>query len=267
MSCPVSSRGRLILVEDALQGAVFGGFVGSVGGPAGPDYVDPGAGEDTHGVGVVVSAGSGAGVEVGGPWVGVAAVTGEVADRVAELFVGAPAEADDLDLAGLAGRGGDTGEAGQRVGGGEPAAGVADLGEQPSGAHAARPGQAGEDRGVGVQVELFGDAGGQRLDLDGDGAQHGDERGGDGGGGLGGRAGRAGGGVGEALVQGVGRGAAAVADRGQPGRPSLRGEPVGAVLGGEALEEAQADVGVDVGEQPDRAGEADLQVGTQLVGH
>ena len=31
MSCPVSSRRRLILVEDALEGAVFGGVVGGVG--------------------------------------------------------------------------------------------------------------------------------------------------------------------------------------------------------------------------------------------
>ena len=91
-------------------------------------------------MGVVVSAGAGSAVEVGGPGVGVAAVAGEVAERVAELFVRAPAEADDLDLAGLAGGGCDPGQAGQRVGGGEPAAGVADLGEQPGGADAGRSG-------------------------------------------------------------------------------------------------------------------------------
>ena len=109
--------------------------------------------------------------------------------------------------------------------------------------------------------------GGEGLDLGGEGAQHGDERGGDGGGGVPGRAGRAGGGVAQPGVQGLGWGAAAVAHRGQPGRQALRGEPVGTILGGEALQEAQADVGVDVGEQPDRAGEHDLQVGAQLVGH
>src|SRR5689334_10148048 len=84
------------------------------------------------------------------------------------------------------------GPAGKRAGGGEPAAGVADLGEQSGGADAARAGEAGEDRGVGVQVELFADAGGHRLDLGGEGAQDGDERGGDRGGGVGGRASGAG---------------------------------------------------------------------------
>src|SRR4249919_1487857 len=105
MSCPVSSRGRLILVEDALQGAVFGGVVGGVGGPAGPDDVDPGAGQDAHGVGVIVSAGARTAVEVRRPGVGVAAVAGEVTDRVAQLSVRAPAEGDDFDLARLAGGG------------------------------------------------------------------------------------------------------------------------------------------------------------------
>src|SRR6476659_8490546 len=85
MSCPVSSRRWLILVEDALEGAVTLGVVGAVGAPAGPDDVDPGAGQDAHGVRVVVSAGAGSPVEVGGPGVGVAGVAGEVADRVAEL--------------------------------------------------------------------------------------------------------------------------------------------------------------------------------------
>lgn len=88
MSCPVSSRHLLILVEDALEGAVAVGVVGDGLVPAAPDDVRPGAGEDAHGVGVVVAAGAGALVEVGGPGVGVAGVAGEVAQRVAQLFVG-----------------------------------------------------------------------------------------------------------------------------------------------------------------------------------
>ena len=65
-------------------------------------------------------------------------------------------------------------------------------------------GRDGEDVVVGVQVELFGDAGGQRVDLCGDGAQGGYERGGDRGADAGGRAGHAAWGVGQPLVQGLG---------------------------------------------------------------
>ena len=45
------------------------------------------------------------------------------------------------------------------------------------------------------------------------------------------------------------------------------GEPVGSLLAVEAVQETQADRGVDVGEQADRAGEHQLQVGAELVGH
>lgn len=62
-----------------MVGRVVGGAVL----PAVPDGVEPGAGQDAHGVGVVVSSGDGAVVAVGGPEVGSAAVTGEVADGVA----------------------------------------------------------------------------------------------------------------------------------------------------------------------------------------
>ena len=98
---------------------------------------------------VVVSASTGFAVEVGGPGVGVSAVAGEVADRVAQLFVHGPAERDNAHLAGLAGGGCHAGQGGQGAGGGEPAAGVADLAEQPGGAHGAGPGQGGEDAAVG----------------------------------------------------------------------------------------------------------------------
>ena len=97
-------------------------------------------------MGVVVSSGAGAVVEVGGPGVGVSAVAGEVGDGVAELFVCGPTESDVFDFAGLAGGGGDAGQAGQRFGGGESGAAVADLGEQAGRAEGARAGQGGEDR-------------------------------------------------------------------------------------------------------------------------
>jgi len=139
----------------------------------------PGSGEDADGVGVVVAAGAGSLVEVGGPGVGVVGVAGEVDDRTAELFVGGPAEGDDLDLAGLSRRGGGAGQADQRLRGREAAAGVADLGEKPGGADGAGLRQRGEDRGVGVRGELVGDLLLEGLDLDAQPGQCGDQRQGD----------------------------------------------------------------------------------------
>jgi hypothetical protein len=103
-----------------------------------------------------------------------------------------------------------------------------------------------------VQGELFADAGGHGLDLGAQDAQHGHVGQGDGGVGVGVLAVQAAGGVGQAGVQVGGVDAAAVADRAEPGgQPSGR-QPVGLGLGGEALQEAQADLGVDVGEQAGR---------------
>jgi hypothetical protein len=39
---------------ESLGGAVFGGVVGGVGVPAGPDDAEPGAGDDADGVGVAL---------------------------------------------------------------------------------------------------------------------------------------------------------------------------------------------------------------------
>ena len=50
----MSSR-LVLLVEHALQRAVISGFVGESVLPAVPDDVEPGAGEDADGVGVVVA--------------------------------------------------------------------------------------------------------------------------------------------------------------------------------------------------------------------
>src|SRR5674536_334153 len=110
-------RGRVHL--QALQGAVAAGLVGGAVLPAVPDHVEPGSGQDADGVRVVVAPADGVAVELVRPGVRVPAVSGEVADRVAQLFVGRPAEAHRLDLAGLAGGGGDPGQAGQRFRGGE----------------------------------------------------------------------------------------------------------------------------------------------------
>lgn len=158
-----------------MVGRVVGGAVL----PAVPDGVEPGAGQDAHGVGVVVSSGDGAVVAVGGPEVGSAAVTGEVADGVAELFVCGPTESDVFDFAGLTGGGGDASQAGQRFGRGETGSAVPDLGEQPGGADGAGAGQGGEDMRVGVQGELFGDLRVERLDLGRDAGERGDHGPGD----------------------------------------------------------------------------------------
>ena len=147
--------------------------------PAAPDDVQPGTGQDADGVWVVVAAGACAWVEVGGPGVGVVGVAGEVDDGAAELFVHGPAEGDDLDLAGLAGRGCGAGQAGQRLGGREPSAGVADLGQQPGGADGARPGSEVKMCGVGVGGELLGDLAVEGFDLVPDRAEGSDQGKGD----------------------------------------------------------------------------------------
>ena len=79
---------------------------------------------------------------------------------------------------------------------------------------------------------------------------------------AGGPAGR----VQEPLVQHGGVGAAGVALLGQPVAQPLGGEPVGAVLGVEAGQEREADLGVDVFEQADGAGQDVAQVRAELVG-
>src|SRR5215210_362115 len=229
MSSPVStfggSGGVLILVEDALEGAVLVGLVGGVGLPALPDHVQPGAGEDADGVGVVVASGSGLLVEGCSPGVGEPGVAGEVADRVAELFVGRPAKADGADLAGLSGGGCDAGEAGQRFGGGEPGSAVADLGEQAGGADSAGAGEAGEDVLVGVAGELVVDLRGQVLDLGCQAGQDRDQGVGDAGFGVGVGAGEAARGGGQPVVQHGRVDLAGVADAGQPGGEPARRQP------------------------------------------
>jgi hypothetical protein len=109
------------------------GVVGCAVLPAVPDDVQPGAGEDASGVRVVVAACDGIVVQLGCPQAGVAGVAGEVADGVAELLADGPAEVGVGGLAGLAGGGGDSGQADQRFGGGEPGPVVTGPGGQPCG--------------------------------------------------------------------------------------------------------------------------------------
>ena len=70
----------------------------------------------------------------------------------------------------------------------------------------------------------------------------------------------------EPLVQHGGVDPAGVGLLGQPVAQALGGEPVGAVLGIEAGQERQGDLGVDVGEQAHGAGEDVTQVRPELVG-
>jgi Glycosyl transferase family group 2 len=67
MSSPVSSSRRIFFGEDALERFVEGWVVGGAVLPAVPDDVEPGAGHDADGVGVVLAAGGGVVVEAGGP--------------------------------------------------------------------------------------------------------------------------------------------------------------------------------------------------------
>jgi hypothetical protein len=71
--CPVSS----LLGDESLIAAVAGRVIGGVVLPAAPDHSEPGPSQDAEGVGVAMAAGSGLLVEVGGPGVVVAGVTGQ----------------------------------------------------------------------------------------------------------------------------------------------------------------------------------------------
>jgi integrase len=82
-----SGRCAGLVVEQRLECSVVGGVVGLVILPAPPDHIDPGAGQDPHGVRVAVTARPGLVVEIRGPGVVVAGIGGEVADRVTELLV------------------------------------------------------------------------------------------------------------------------------------------------------------------------------------
>src|SRR5882757_5665187 len=131
MTLPVSTSGSLEM--QVLGVAVPVGVVGDLVDPAAPDDADPRPGQDPHGVGVVVAAGTGFGVDLRGPGAGVAAVVGERGDGDAEAFVAGPPEVDGSVFAGLLGHGGDAGEGGDRFGAVVGLADIAPLGENVGG--------------------------------------------------------------------------------------------------------------------------------------
>src|SRR5579875_2523801 len=98
MTLPESTSGRL--PQQSLCSAVEVGVVGAVVVPAAVNHPNPGAGEDTHGVGMVVATSAGSGVDVCGPRALVAAVVGEGGQCPAEAFVAGPAEMHGLLFAG-----------------------------------------------------------------------------------------------------------------------------------------------------------------------
>jgi hypothetical protein len=266
MSSPVSSRGLLMLLQHGLEGSVFVGVVGTVGLPAAPDHVEPGTGEDAGGVRVIVAAGDGAIVEIGGPGIGSPGVAGEVADGVSQLFVAGPAKADRAHLSGLTGGGCHAGQAGQCLWSGESGSAVTDFSQKPCSADSSRSGQAGEDVRVGVDSKLLIDLLGEDLDL----FHHGDQRGHQGAGDVdvcgafitGGTARR-----GDQTSVHIGRiGAAGITHRGQPRAEALSSQPVGAVLAIKPGQELQTDRRVQMRKQADRPGKHPLEVLTQLVG-
>src|SRR5258705_1881339 len=150
MTLPVSTSGSEHIVlsglSEAYRVAVLCRVVGDAVVPAAPDDADPGAGQYAYGVGMVVAASAGVGVDLGRPWVGVAAVVGECGDRDAEAFVAGPTEVHGPMPAGLVGDGGGSGQGGDGVGAviGLPA--VAPLGEHLGGVDLTRPWQRREDR-------------------------------------------------------------------------------------------------------------------------
>src|ERR1035438_5654395 len=169
------TRGRSGRDTQGLEGAVPLWLVGDAVLPAAPEHVDPGAGQDTAGVGMGVPAGSMLVVEAVCPRVGTHRVLGEVEDGVAQLLVAGPAEGDHVQLARAPRRGHRAGEGGQGFRAGEAGSAVADLGQQGSSADAAGAGQALEDETVGMEGELLTDLRLQRGDLGEQGAQYPDQ--------------------------------------------------------------------------------------------
>ena len=121
------------LLGEPLGGSVLDRVVGHLVDPAAPDHPDPGASKDAGGVGMVVAAGDGVGVELGGPGAGQPRVVREGGHGVAEALVARPAERHGGVLAGLAGDRHDAGEGGDGLGAVVGVAAVAPAGEHLGG--------------------------------------------------------------------------------------------------------------------------------------
>jgi hypothetical protein len=117
------------LFGEPLGGSMLDWVVGHLVDPAAPDHPDPGASEDAGGVGVVVAAGDGVGVDLGGPGAGQPGVVREGGHGVAEALVARPAERHRGVLAGLAGDRHDAGQGGDGLG---AVVGVAAVAQQAS---------------------------------------------------------------------------------------------------------------------------------------
>ena len=218
-------------------------------------------------MGVVLAAGAGVAVDLGGPGAGVQAVIGEGRDSDAEPLVAGPAEVHVPVLARLAGDRGDAGEGGNGVGAVVGLAAVAPLGEHLGGVDLTRPWQRREDLPVRVLPEVGGHRAVEALDRgvqgreDADGGEHGvAER-------LGERfaAGARRGGA-QAREQLGGGPAAGVAVLDQEGRHPLLAQVRGGGRGRVAGQELQADRRLDVGEDRLGAGPVRVQQRGQLVG-
>jgi hypothetical protein len=181
-----------------------------------PDDVNPGTGEDAHGVGVVVAAGTGSLVGLGGPGVlwRLSLAKSQTVSRSCLSTAQRKATTRTLPDSRVEGA---TPAREASDSGWEAATGVADLGQQAGGAHGAGLGQAGEDVLVRVRVQRLSDRLSQRIDLGGDRGQGGHISAGDTGQGLPVVAGRAARGSNDALAKRDWVGASAVADAGKPG--------------------------------------------------
>ena len=216
---------------------------------------------------VVLAAGAGVVVDLGGPGAGVPAVVGEGGDRDAEALVAGPAEVHGAVLAGFLGDRRAARERGDGVRPGIGLAAVAPLGEHLGGVDLTRPWQRREDRPVRVLPEVGGDGAVEVLDRRVQGCEHAD--GGEHGvaerlaEGLASGAGR---GVAQACQEGRGAAAAGVAVLGaERGHPLLAQVRCGG-RGGVAGQELQADRRLDVGEDRLGARPVRVQQRGQLVG-
>src|SRR5262245_56886440 len=116
---PVSTSGSRW--SDRLLGRscccpVFGGVVGDAVEPAAVDHPNPGSGEHADRVRVVLAAGPGAVIDLGGPGAGVSAAVGESGKGLAEAFVAGPPVGDVAHASRRLGNGRDAGEGRDRVG-------------------------------------------------------------------------------------------------------------------------------------------------------
>ena len=121
------------LFGEPLGGPMLDWVIGHLVDPAAPDHPDPGASKDAGGVGMVVAAGDGVGVDLGGPGAGQPGVVREGRHGVAEALVARPAERHRGVLAGLAGDRHDAGEGGDGLGAVVGVAAVAPAGEHLGG--------------------------------------------------------------------------------------------------------------------------------------